>query len=245
MAYTCDLGGGQHLYIDNIGDQTAVTLASGRPGQQQQSGSQFTTGAWTAPPELFRTEHGVVIKLSTNQGDQHLQFQAGQLGWMSSGHTLAHAQQMQTSQVAAMPKGTLPTMEPMQFSQPVSSQVSHAPGAQPSSTPSAAPGMQPMEPMLPMEPMRPMQPMQPMQMGNMTMNANPMEMRMGNMEMRMGTPPSRTSPDHASAASAAASTASANSSASSGSASKFCSQCGSPVQPSDRFCANCGHPLGT
>lgn len=167
MAYTCDLGTGQRVYLDNVGDYTAVTLASGGPGQQQQSGSQFATGPWIAPPAMLRTEQGVVIQLTTAQGQQHLQLQGGQLGWMSSAPG-GNAQGMQLTQVASMPgSATMSPMQPMGDSMP---------------PPQAAP----MEPMQPMQPMAPMQPMQPMQMGNMTMGTNPMEMRMGNMAMRMG-----------------------------------------------------------
>jgi hypothetical protein len=201
MAYTCDLGGGQHVYLDNVGDQTAVTLASTGPGQQQQSGSQFTTGPWTQAPEFFRIDPGVVIKLTTAQGAQFLQLQGQQLGWMVQPPTLANAQQMQTSTVAAMPGGSMPPMQPMT-----------------STTTGTAPKMEPMQPM---QPMQPMAPMPPMQMGNMSMNTQPMEMRMGNMAMRMGEAPNQ------------------------GAQRKFCSQCGTPVQPSDRFCASCGHQLSS
>ncbi len=166
MAYTCELGPGQRIYLDNIGGQTAVTLYTGNGGQQQQSGSQFTTGAWTTPPEVFRTDQGVVIKLTTAQGVHHLQLQGNQMGWMTGSPSLGQAQQMQTSAVSTPPGGSMPTMEPMP----------------------AMGSMSPMtlQPIAAPPPMQPMQPMQPMKMGNMEMNANPMEMRMGNMEMRMG-----------------------------------------------------------
>lgn len=72
-------------------------------------------------------------------------------------------------------------------------------------------------------PMPPMAPMPPMSMGNMQMNANPMEMQMGNMTMRMGEPPTMGSPT---------------------SDRHFCSQCGAAVRPGDRFCSQCGHKLG-
>ncbi|WP_204139339.1 zinc-ribbon domain-containing protein [Halomicronema sp. CCY15110] len=211
MAYTCELGSGQRLYLENVGEQTAVTLASGSAGQQQQSGSQFPTGTWTAPPELFRTQQGVVIQLTTAQGTHHLQLQGNQLGVMSQSPALGNAQQMQMSSGVAMPGNAMPPMQPMGATQP----------------------MPPMSPMQPMEPMQPMQPMQPMKMGNMEMNANPMQMRMGNMAMQMGN----------AASSSAASSNTASSGAASPGKAKFCSQCGTAVQPSDRFCANCGHQL--
>lgn len=79
----------------------------------------------------------------------------------------------------------------------------------------------PMRPMKPMEPMEPMQTSgQPMEMGNMSMNADTMEMRMGNM--RMGG--SEAQPSEAGAK-------------------RFCTQCGGSVQPTDKFCGSCGHKL--
>ncbi|MDB9529193.1 zinc ribbon domain-containing protein [Oscillatoria sp. CS-180] len=177
MAYTCEISSGQRLYLENSGEQTAVTLASSSTGQQQQSSSQFTTGAWTAPPEAFQTAAGVVIKLTTTQGVQHLQVQGNQMGLVTDHPVPGSAQQMQMSTNVAMPSNTMPPMESMP-------------------------------------------PMQPMRMGDMEMSLNPMQMRMGNMEMQMGKSVKR-SPGKT----------------------NFCSQCGTPVKPSDRFCANCGHQL--
>jgi hypothetical protein len=64
--------------------------------------------------------------------------------------------------------------------------------------------------------MAPMTPMPPMQMGNMQMNMQPMVMKMGDMELNMGATASQQ---------------------------KFCTQCGTPVKPTDKFCASCGHKL--
>ena len=164
MAYMCELGSGQRIYLDNVGEQTTITLVSESMGQQQQSGSQFTTGAWTAPPEMLHTEQGIVLQLTTAQGRHHLQIQGSQVGWMSNAPALNNAQQMQVSAVSAMPGNNIPSMQPMESMQP----------------------MQPMQPMGSMQPMQPMQSMQPMKMGNMEMGMQPMQMRMGNMEMRMG-----------------------------------------------------------
>ncbi|MEM9120674.1 MAG: zinc ribbon domain-containing protein [Cyanobacteria bacterium P01_F01_bin.56] len=193
MAYTCELGSGQRLYLDNLGEQTAVTLASSSAGQQQQASSQFTTGAWTAPPELFRTPQGVVIKLTTAQGTQYLQWQGHQLGMMAQNPPLGNAQPMPMSSGATMPGHPMP----------------------------------PLQPMPPMPSMEPMPPMPPMKMGDMEMSTNPMQMRMGNMTLQM---------------SSAVSSSVSHNAATAGKA-KFCTQCGSPVQPRDRFCANCGHQL--
>lgn len=56
----------------------------------------------------------------------------------------------------------------------------------------------------------------PMQMGNMQMNMQPMSMKMGNMELNMDATASQK---------------------------RFCTECGTPVKPTDKFCASCGHKL--
>ena len=115
MAYTCELGPGQRLYLDNVGGQTTVTMLSGNAGQQQQSSSQFTTGVWTAPPEMFVTPQGFVIKLTTAQGVQHLQVQGTQFGWITGNPLLDQAQQVPMSTVSS----TSQTVQPMQPMQPM------------------------------------------------------------------------------------------------------------------------------
>jgi len=59
-------------------------------------------------------------------------------------------------------------------------------------------------------------PIPPMQMGNMQMNMQPMSMKMGNLELNMDTTASQK---------------------------RFCTECGTPVKPTDKFCASCGHKL--
>ncbi|MEM6835565.1 MAG: zinc ribbon domain-containing protein [Cyanobacteria bacterium P01_C01_bin.120] len=157
MAYTCDLGSGQRLYLENIGEQTAVTMAVSRTGQQQQSSSRFTSGSWTQAPEVFQTQQGIVIRLHTTQGTHHAQLQGSQLSVMSPSPSLGSAQQMSMQSGVAMP-GTSPAMD----------------------------NTSSMSPLAPMEPLPPLPPMQPLQMDNMEMNIQPMHMRMGNMEMQLG-----------------------------------------------------------
>ena len=59
-------------------------------------------------------------------------------------------------------------------------------------------------------------PMPPMQMGNMQMNMQPMSMKMGSIELNMDATASQK---------------------------RFCTECGTPVKPTDKFCASCGHKL--
>jgi hypothetical protein len=218
MAYACELGTGQRIYIDNQGTQTVVTTMSGGPGQQQQSSTGFHTGAWSVPPEIFQTTGGAVLKVTTAQGEHFIYIQGSSMQVMGGAPSLSGSQQMQVQQVAGMPSSSMPPMEPMK--------------------PMNMGGMQ-------MSPMKPMEPMKPMSMGGMQMN--PMEMRMGDMEMRMGSPaassppktpsPPAAPPDKPVAADTPAKAAGAPGTR------RFCSQCGTAVEPGDRFCSSCGHRL--
>ncbi|MGA7953362.1 MAG: zinc-ribbon domain-containing protein [Gloeobacterales cyanobacterium] len=211
MAYACELGTGQRIYLDHQGTQTIVTTMSGGPGQQQQSSTGFHTGSWTTPPEIFQTNGGAVLKITTAQGEHFIYIQGSSMQVMGGVPSLSGSQQMQVQQVASVPTSSLPPMEPMK--------------------PMNMGGMQ-------MSPMKPMEPMKPMNMGGMQMN--PMEMRMGDMEMRMGSPtPLSTSktpspPDVPNTPAASGTTPSTR---------RFCSQCGTAVEPEDRFCSSCGHRL--
>jgi zinc-ribbon domain len=195
MAYACELGTGQRIYLDHQGTQTIVTTMSGGPGQQQQSSTGFHTGSWTAPPEIFQTTGGAVLKITTAQGEHFIYIQGSSMQVMGGTPSLSGSQQMQVQQVASVPTSSLPPMEPMK--------------------PMDMGGMQ-------MSPMKPMEPMKPMKMGGMQMN--PMEMRMGDMEMRMGSPTASSTPNTPNPR-------------------RFCSQCGTAVEPEDRFCSSCGHRL--
>ena len=162
MAYKCNLGSGQEVYIDNQGMQTVVTLASGGPGQQQQSSSSFQTGKWTAEPSLYWSGNRMVLRIESENGQFSIQLQAGGMSLMGGSPDMANAEKLSVQQVSpeAVPQGShKKPMEPMK----------------------------PMEPVKPIEPMKPMD-MGSMKMGNMEMNMNPMQMRMGNMSMDMGNP---------------------------------------------------------
>ncbi len=77
MNYTYDLGAGQRIEIENQGNQTIIHNSISRPGQQQQSSSSFSTGAWTSPPEFTPTPNGILIKLKTLEGEKRILIQGG------------------------------------------------------------------------------------------------------------------------------------------------------------------------
>lgn len=152
MPYMCELGAGQRVYLDNQGTQTIATTTSSNPGQQQQATSSFQTGVWTAPPQILQTPVGIVIEITTAQGNYFIQVQGNSVGLMTSTPAIGSAQHMQMQQVATAP--TTPT--------------------------TSMPSMSPMSPMPSMSPMQPMTMgnMQ-MQMNPMEMRLGNMEMRMG------------------------------------------------------------------
>jgi hypothetical protein len=119
MAYTCEVGSGQQIYLDNQGSQTVVISMTGGPGQQQQSSSSFQTGPWTGPPDFFRTPQGAVIQIHTSQGDHHIQVQGTSMSVSSHSTGLAGAQQMQGQQVSSMPGPFVQPMPPVQPMQPM------------------------------------------------------------------------------------------------------------------------------
>lgn len=149
MAYLCELGTDQRLYLENQGMQTVVTTVSSSLGQQQQASNSFQTGNWTSTPEVFQTPGGVVLKIKTAQGEHYIQVQGGSMSAMNSTPAFGSSQQMQVQQVASTPATSMPPMEPMQ----------------------------PIEPMQPMKPMK-MGDME-MNMNPMEMRMGNMEMRMG------------------------------------------------------------------
>lgn len=182
MPYRVDLGAGQKIYIDQMGTDTAILLASSSAGQQQQASSRYATGQWTKDPKVFLINggrDGVAVKVVAIQGTIFVRIYQGQMS------------------VSTEPAG--------QLKEAKMTYVDETPAVN-------------------LPPMQPMKPMQPMEMGNMSMNADTMEMRMGNMSIG-GMPPQDNADD------------------TSQESKKFCTQCGTAVQPEDNFCGSCGHKL--
>ncbi|NJN68216.1 MAG: zinc ribbon domain-containing protein [Chloroflexaceae bacterium] len=148
--YTSELQTGQRIFIENVGEQTLVTLMSGGPGQQQSQRTGVDSGAWLAPPVLFRVAGGVILRLDTSKGQFLFQVQSSGLAAFSSPPSLANADVLPLRQATSSETPGFTPMEPME-------------------------PMKPMKPMPPMEPMKPMEPMPPMQMqmGSMKMQMGP------------------------------------------------------------------------
>ncbi|ACK72989.1 conserved hypothetical protein [Gloeothece citriformis PCC 7424] len=114
MAYVCELGTGQRIYLDNPGNQTIITTSSSSPGQQQHSSSEFTSGHWTSPPQLFHTPNGILIKITGSNGEQLIQVQGNSIAVTNHTPTVTHSQPLHLEQVASIPASSMPPMQPLE-----------------------------------------------------------------------------------------------------------------------------------
>jgi hypothetical protein len=94
MAYTCDIGNGQRLLVQNDGDNTQVALSSGDSGQKQNQSTSFTTGEWSKPPELLRTRENLVLRLEGKDGVQFIGILGDQLESLQSEPKLENAEKL-------------------------------------------------------------------------------------------------------------------------------------------------------
>lgn len=119
MAYACDLGNSHTVYVDNQDTQTVITIAGGQPGQQQQSSSSLQTGRWILPPQLYRTANGAILKITTAQGESHIQIQGTSMSTLNSPPGLGSSQQMQMHSVTSPGTASFPSMQPMKPMEPM------------------------------------------------------------------------------------------------------------------------------
>jgi hypothetical protein len=115
MGYTIDLGAGQQLYVENRNGQTLLTLTSSHAGQQQSQSSGLATGEWSAPPTLFRTTIGLILRIESVQ-QIFVAIQAGQMQVLRSAPNLLDAQVLPLQPVSPNPN----LMQPMQPMSPMS-----------------------------------------------------------------------------------------------------------------------------
>lgn len=117
MPYQYDIGPSQKIYLDNPGNNTLITLASGGPGQQQQSGVQVATGPWTEMPQVARVGSGVLVRCTTGQGTFIWQVQGMQVG--AADATAWPANQGEPVPATASSAPAMPPMQPMAPMQPM------------------------------------------------------------------------------------------------------------------------------
>ena len=79
MTYSHDLENGERLLVQNDGDNTQVALSSGGGGQKQNQSTGFSTGEWSKPPELFRIDDELVLRLESKSGVEFIAVQGNQI----------------------------------------------------------------------------------------------------------------------------------------------------------------------
>ncbi|HEX8465955.1 MAG TPA: zinc ribbon domain-containing protein [Abditibacterium sp.] len=127
MAYQTKLPSGENLIIENQGDQTRLTFASGTSSQRQSQRSGFSSGAWTQPPTLFQLRGGLILRIEAEKSHYlHLE-----------GHGMRHLE-------------TAPDLRNAELLP-----LQRAESTETDSHP--IPPMKPLEPMKPMAPMKPME----------------------------------------------------------------------------------------
>jgi hypothetical protein len=116
MSYVCELATGQTLYLENLGNQTLVTLSSSSSGQQQQASSGYQTGTWTTPPQVNQTSRGVVVKITTATGEYNILIQGSS---MSITKETVSSEQDEPLPIKPTEKKPVSSMKPMQPMQPM------------------------------------------------------------------------------------------------------------------------------
>jgi hypothetical protein len=115
MTYSHDLGNGERLLVQNDGDNTQVALSSGDGGQKQNQSTGFTTGEWSKPPELFRIDDELVLRLESKNGVEFIAIQGNQIQSMRSEPDLKNGQR----EVLEKPDESIKKMKPMEPMKPM------------------------------------------------------------------------------------------------------------------------------
>jgi hypothetical protein len=68
MTHQWQLKTGHQISVAERGGRTTIDISYDRGGQQSRSSSSFTSGAWSAPPELELTPDGGILTINTATG---------------------------------------------------------------------------------------------------------------------------------------------------------------------------------
>src|SRR5688500_1493973 len=105
MALQGTLSEGRELFVENIDQQTQITLQSGDASQRQSQGTGFTTGEWQQPPILYKTPHGAVLQVEGCAGRFYFQIAA------SSVRTLSEAPPLQETESIPLRETQVPQLK--------------------------------------------------------------------------------------------------------------------------------------
>lgn len=113
MRYHWELESGHQISIDNQGAQTVVTVLQSSVGQQQHTSSSFTTGTWSAPPEMTLTPTGGLVKIITASGESIVRIQGNSIQLQSSHQ--GDRQSSVSSSSSSTSGAPMPPMPPMEM----------------------------------------------------------------------------------------------------------------------------------
>lgn len=115
MGYGAVLAEGWQLYVDYAATsaQTQVTTTHMAMGQQQSQAIALSTGAWKAPPLLFRVAGGFVLQLETATGTVFVQIQPGQLQAIAALPDGTGANRVPLEQRNGPVPGAMPPLSPL------------------------------------------------------------------------------------------------------------------------------------
>jgi hypothetical protein len=117
MSYRVNLETNQELYLSNQGDFTQISLIRIGLNQQQNQSSSLQTGAWIAPPSLYRFAQGFILRIDTAQKQYFVQIQSNGLQILEGMPSLIDAEpvilEKDRTNVGFVPIEPMQPMKPM------------------------------------------------------------------------------------------------------------------------------------
>jgi len=108
--HVSDLNPHQHVYVENTDNSTTITIVSTSLGEPYATSSRFSTGSWTATPQLYLLDPGWnFVVISTTQGSRYFQLQGTQIKTSHQAPSTAiTARLIATQPIALRPTDTVP-----------------------------------------------------------------------------------------------------------------------------------------
>lgn len=122
MTYLCEVSPNATLYLDNPAGHTVITLVTDTIGHPQHIHSYIPSGSWTAPPEVWRNSHGIIVKLIAPQQSLFLQIRGNCIHLLSSPLNLSNAHRLLLQSISAPPED--PQIQKLPIPQQLQTQAS-------------------------------------------------------------------------------------------------------------------------
>jgi hypothetical protein len=103
MAYFGELDTGLRIYLDNRHHETTIATFSAGAAQMELFHQDLHLGRWNAPPEIWQTPTGVVVKVETSQGQHYISLAGKQVGLLTEVPTVSDARKIRIGEVSCIP----------------------------------------------------------------------------------------------------------------------------------------------